>query len=68
MHLIFTTDEFEKGTKRCKIKRFAELLRESRQDLFLHALTGCDSISRPFGIGRPEAIKKTAIELYSEKR
>ena len=56
--LIFTSDKVGKVTRRCNMKRFAGPYREARHDLFLHALTGCNSTSRPFKIRRPIAIRK----------
>ena len=54
--LILTSDKVGKANRRCSMKRIAELFGKVRHDLFLHALTGCDSTSRRFGIRQPIAI------------
>ena len=67
--LYFTSDKTGKGTRRWNMKRFAELFGEARHDLlFLHALTGCDSTSRPFGIGKPAAIRKLLTNSLQRKQ
>ena len=56
--LIFTSVKIGKGIQQCKVKRFAELLGEVRNYIFLRGSTSFNFILRPLRIGRPVAIRK----------
>ena len=60
-HLIFTTDTIGKGTGNHATQRDLLNSLENLDKISFctpYSLTGCDSISRLFGIGRPVAIIK----------
>ena len=57
--IVFFSDEKGKNTKIWSMKQLVSVLEELRHLLlFLHNFTGCDTMSRPFGIGKGAALKK----------
>ena len=57
--IIFFSDKQGKNTKLWNVKQLLDALGQLRHLLlFLHAFTGCDTTSRPFGGGKAAALKK----------
>ena len=46
------------------LKVKAELGPAVCRNMFLHAILGCDTTSRPYGIGKPESLKKYGESVY----